>query len=395
MKVEFIGQGYNLNKNTSVFHEIKKLLLTSHFTSFKCLVAFATRSGVSSLTPYILKAKDNIIDFQIIVGIDDITTYEALKEILSWNVKSYIYHFQSNSSVIFHPKIYMFEGKEKSHIIIGSNNMTQTGLVQSIEASSSIELDLSHKADLKFIDSIYNYFDPIFKYQDQNLELITEELLEKLLEKGKIPTEKEIRNRYKENRNSKIKTKDSDQSIFPPRKIQPLPKEFRSKTSKVSSPEQTYDNKISQIDTSKLAFYKQLVKNDVSLTSSPGQMIIPIKFLDIFPTFSTVQRKPNGASQREVKFDVHFQSENYNQVLNGVRSIYYVPSPEHPRKNKELRFTLLNRNIHSTLNAKDLLVFYRSTSEDIHFIVKHLKYESVEAKELLKNGRYNFIQPDK
>ena len=119
-------------------------------------------------------------------------------------------------------------------------------------------------------------------------------------------------------------------------------------------------------------FWKQLSKNDVSPTSSPGQIIIPISFLPLFPEFSAWQIMSRNARQSDVYFNIIFTSPAGVRLrVDNVRSIHYVPSPYHLRPNRELRFTFRNKEIRDTFHRDDILVFRRTDNPDIWFDVMH------------------------
>ena len=58
MDTVIIGQGYNLEKDTSVAKELIEQFESKRYDSFTCLVAFASYGGISALTPYIKQEKD-------------------------------------------------------------------------------------------------------------------------------------------------------------------------------------------------------------------------------------------------------------------------------------------------------------------------------------------------
>ncbi len=121
-------------------------------------------------------------------------------------------------------------------------------------------------------------------------------------------------------------------------------------------------------------FWKKLSDNDVSLTSSPGQIQIPKQYYNRLPTFVNQEIKPNGASQEESFFDLLFIDSIGNQVpVLNARAIYYTPAPTHPRQNQEIRFTFRNRDVFTLLEARDILVFEDTIITGYSFIVRQIK----------------------
>ncbi len=175
MDTIIIGQGYNLAENSSVGKELVDLFQSHRFTSFTCLVAFASYGGVSALRQEILNAKTNNVNIKVVLGVDQKgTSKEALEEVLSWDVNACIYH--TNDFNIFHPKIYLFENEDIFTLIVGSNNLTVPGLVQNVECSLMIKDIKSNPVLAKF----YDYWDGILNGTEINLYPITQELIDNL-----------------------------------------------------------------------------------------------------------------------------------------------------------------------------------------------------------------------
>ncbi|MDE6164758.1 MAG: phospholipase D family protein, partial [Muribaculaceae bacterium] len=191
MDTIIIGQGYNLKEATSVGKELIEQFKTRRYTSFTCLVAFASLGGVSALSKEIQEAKANGVKIKIILGIDQKgTSKEALEEVLSWNVDSKIYH--TTDFNIFHPKVYLFENEDIFTLIVGSNNLTIPGLVQNVECSLMIKDIRSNPVLAKF----YNYWSGLLNGTEVNLYTITQELIDGLYKDKIITLESERINRY-------------------------------------------------------------------------------------------------------------------------------------------------------------------------------------------------------
>ena len=82
MDTIIIGQGYNLDEDTSVAKELIKQFNSRRYDSFTCLVAFASYGAVSALTKYIQDGKRRGMKIRVILGIDQRgTSREALEEV--------------------------------------------------------------------------------------------------------------------------------------------------------------------------------------------------------------------------------------------------------------------------------------------------------------------------
>jgi len=195
MNVNFIGQGYNLEQDTSIFKVLAEALENESFTNFKCLVAFASPTGVKALGDILEKAKGHLTGTKIIVGIDQFgTSKEALEELVKWNIEVFI--FYTEESIIFHPKVYVLEGDEEVLIISGSNNLTQLGLVQNIEGAISVSYHKNDTPEPHLHTQIEEYFSPLLEGKGDNLRLLNTDLIEELVAAGVIKDEAFRRAQY-------------------------------------------------------------------------------------------------------------------------------------------------------------------------------------------------------
>lgn len=226
MEIKLLPQGYNTENHSSVAEILINAFHDKRYTSFKCLVAFASYGGVTAFTPHVQQNKDRFIDCKFIVGIDQQgTSKEALEEILSWDVSSYVYH--SKSPNIFHPKIYIFEGDEDFLVIVGSNNFTEFGLVKNIECSVLITHHKSNSDDRGILDEIEGHFGDLFSSRDENLKLISNDLITILEQTGLAPSEHTRSKRY--DRKSNSDTENVNQNPFSVSTIQQNPNNFSPK----------------------------------------------------------------------------------------------------------------------------------------------------------------------
>lgn len=229
MDTKIIGQGYNLDADTSVAKELIEQFNSKRYDSFTCLVAFASYGGISALTPYILAEKERGVKVKIILGIDQKgTSKEALEEVLSWEVEAKIYHTQSVN--IFHPKIYLFENTDIFTLIVGSNNLTTMGLVKNIECSLLIK---DTKGEHTVHNDFYVYWKSILDGVDVNLMPITQKLIDELYAEKLLPTESERTEKYDNGRDRDTNTLTSRRISFNGAKIQRNPEGFVPKRRQV------------------------------------------------------------------------------------------------------------------------------------------------------------------
>lgn len=185
MKISFLGQGLE-NTEKPIGELLIESLKDQEFTEFSCLVAFASSSAVDGLTPHIEESKEHIEKFNVFVGIDqEATSKEALENLLELDIDTQIYH--TKSPITFHPKIYIFEGEDKGRVILGSSNITVPGLFQNIESSIVADFEKPDEEGEQLIEEIREYFESFFEGSNQNVNPISEELIEDLVEGETIP----------------------------------------------------------------------------------------------------------------------------------------------------------------------------------------------------------------
>lgn len=224
MDTIIIGQGYNLKENTSVGKELIRLFQSGRYTSFTCLVAFASFGGVSALSKEILRSKANGVNIKVILGVDQKgTSKEALEEVLSWGIDSKIYH--TDDFNIFHPKVYLFENEDIFTLIVGSNNLTIPGLVQNVECSLMIKDIKSNPVLAKF----YSYWDGILNGSEVNLYPLTQKLIDDLYSDNIITLESERAARYDRGEDDIEGTKVDKRTSFKKVGVQQLPLGFSPK----------------------------------------------------------------------------------------------------------------------------------------------------------------------
>ena len=195
MKVTFLGQGLESESNNAVGYYLVKYLNSNDFYSFTAISAFVSTYAIEGLTQHIEKAKKSFKELTIIVGIDQGgTSKEALEAIINLNVNSFI--FYQSESAIFHPKIYLFEGLKDVKLIIGSSNLTGTGLFVNIESSVLVEFTTDNNDGQKLLADLKDYYNNLLNFTDPNLFKITMDNVENFALKGILPNELIRREKY-------------------------------------------------------------------------------------------------------------------------------------------------------------------------------------------------------
>lgn len=180
MQIDFIGHGLNKRNKLNVGDQIATSLISPNFDVIIGFVAFTAVSGVNKLLKFLLEAKENNKKVVFFIGVDNKGTSKQSLEILLENkIDVFIYH-KNEEFITYHPKLFLFEGKTYSRVIIGSSNLTNSGFLSNIEAS--VQLDFRTETDKqgkKLIKEIKDYFQDIINLKDENVFKLDKELIEK------------------------------------------------------------------------------------------------------------------------------------------------------------------------------------------------------------------------
>lgn len=140
-------------------------------------------------------------------------------------------------------------------------------------------------------------------------------------------------------------------------------------------------------------FWKTLSSNDVSTTSSPGQIIIPIRFLSFFEPLQQTKAADAGGKGRQwdSTFRVDFTDGTFTQSVQ-ARCIVYEPETGHPRQNTEVRFTFRDRAILERLSVGDILIFKQTGLAQPRFRVERYAPSDAQVSVLVNSGaRYGWL----
>jgi len=190
MKLEFIGHGLN-NKSKTVHYYLRKSLIDSKFDSFIGFSAYTKKSGIDLIAKELLEAKRRFKNMVFYLGMAEKgTSKEALDFFLDNGIKTFT--FCSKSTFIFHPKIYFFEGEFEKRMIIGSSNLTKSGLAVNgnVEASILINYTKLDSSGLKLQRQYFEYFADIINGENEFVDILTPKLLEQYINDGIVVEEK-------------------------------------------------------------------------------------------------------------------------------------------------------------------------------------------------------------
>lgn len=167
---------------------IRTLLALPKPTQIVVSVAFARTTGLEAIQESIkpLAAKTKFF-----VGIrNDITSIQAIKQLLALKLDLYAVDTGSRQ-VIFHPKLYLAANASNAIAIVGSANMTFSGLHNNIEVSTRMALDFAkNSADKTFVDTVVTAFDMMLVSHPKHVFKIKDEKhAAQLFEEGRLADE--------------------------------------------------------------------------------------------------------------------------------------------------------------------------------------------------------------
>ena len=376
-------------------------LASGKYNRFLFSVAYAKISGVDILYDHLLSFRASGGTVVASIGIDQKnTSFEALRAILSLSDNLYVFHNRSLAST-FHPKVYILSGEKSGKIYVGSNNLTKGGLYTNYEAACCEEYDLTVPASAESFANIVRSFGDFWR-EGTCCKPATDDLIQELYDRHLLCSESEISVISRKGRVSKSKafeeeifgtepitgsTKKHDfRHLAPEILIRPEYQNALDRNSETDSTGTDIDVDSDEENTNQAkCFFKHLSNNDVDLQSSPGQIIIPIQFKSFFEPLSEPQITNAGAMQSERYFNILF--ENTGEVTENARVIFYVPSPQAPRRNSELRFAIRNREIFKTFGKGDVLIFSKvpkSNQGQYVFSLRRIPQDSPDAGEYSK-----------
>lgn len=195
MRIEFLGHGLHENNTNTVGHVLIDSFRNPDYYSFVGFSAFTKMSGLNKIKDVLLTARNYFKSIKFYLGIvEKGTSREALKFLIENKIETWI--FCTEDKIMFHPKIYFFQGKHNNRFITGSSNLTSFGLFDNIEASTFFEFSKNDSQGNKFIKQFEDYFANILDGSDKNIQKLSEEVLSDLIDSGFVWEESKTRDDY-------------------------------------------------------------------------------------------------------------------------------------------------------------------------------------------------------
>lgn len=151
-------------------------------------VAWVRASGMAYLSDRLAAFLRHGGQMSVIVGIDlENTTCEGLQMLLDLEqhggCETFVYHNEADS--VFHPKVYLWQNEEEARLIVGSNNITRSGLYTNVEAGLQVDAAVDAPVVVQALDALSSW-----KSTEGGLaKRLDSDLLARLAAGGYIPKE--------------------------------------------------------------------------------------------------------------------------------------------------------------------------------------------------------------
>ena len=192
MKLLFIAQGISSQSGFPAGNKIVEALLSQKYSTFMAFSAFASKGGIENMMDSLNSFRNNGGTIKLFLGVDlHGTSKEALEYLLEHDITTYIVH--SPNAVVFHPKIYLFLGQNEHLIIVGSSNLTRSGLFQNIESSLCASFPTSDSEGMELEQSILDYYHEIINGQSDSCNLLSQQIIDLLVDTNTVLSEQKKR----------------------------------------------------------------------------------------------------------------------------------------------------------------------------------------------------------
>ena len=152
-------------------------------------VGFMTESGLVALESALRPVAERTT---IIAGIrNGITSAQGLRKSLEIGCKTYVVDTGSRD-ILFHPKVYLSRNSDEVRLVIGSANLTASGLTSNIESSLSMQSSLTTTANSSLASDLETKIDRMIADYPQHIFQIADvAMIDSLLDSGRLVDESE------------------------------------------------------------------------------------------------------------------------------------------------------------------------------------------------------------
>ncbi len=153
-------------------------------------VAFVRSSGVDLLRRALASTQTAITVF---AGIrNGVTSLQGLEALLAMGLRLYVVD-TGTMSILYHPKVYLARGNQEGRLLLGSPNLTASGLTSNIESSLCLTLDPCDPQDTTLVTAIETTFQELRTNHPKNVHAPMVRDLHQLVRAGHLEDERDRR----------------------------------------------------------------------------------------------------------------------------------------------------------------------------------------------------------
>jgi len=172
--IRLILQGPEGFGNGSLLEALKRLLSVPDPKRVIFSVAYLTKSGIKLIEDDLKRLAGRV---RVFAGIrNKITSRQGLALLLDFGAELFVVDTGGcppQVEVTYHPKLYLAISTTKTHLVVGSANLTMGGLKNNIEASIEVTLDPTDPDALRFQQATEEQFDALPDRFPDNVIAIT------------------------------------------------------------------------------------------------------------------------------------------------------------------------------------------------------------------------------
>ncbi|MFQ5923091.1 MAG: phospholipase D family protein [Anaerolineales bacterium] len=148
-KIQFQYPSDQPSGNRRLLEELKSNLGESDLHRWKIVVAFAQQGPLLRMEKEIDGWRESGRQISAVIGLDlKGTSVQALEFALDYFDATYVVLSRGGFWTTFHPKVYLFEGKERTVAYVGSNNLTPGGTETNSESYVRLEIDPEEEREI-------------------------------------------------------------------------------------------------------------------------------------------------------------------------------------------------------------------------------------------------------
>ncbi|AQQ54760.1 DEAD/DEAH box helicase family protein [Planococcus lenghuensis] len=133
--------------------------LSNEATEIYWITAFAMKSGVKLILPFLKKAADRGVPIKLLVGDYLYVTQPEALDLLVKDLPQAEIRLWKSGGTSFHPKSYLFRGTDQSYLIVGSSNLSASAMTRGVEwnliAPSRVDETVFEEAVVQFMEHFY------------------------------------------------------------------------------------------------------------------------------------------------------------------------------------------------------------------------------------------------